>query len=172
MARNRKLTWLGICEPQNPNITWVRNLMGRATPKGMEFQFVVPPTGRSVERIYTKLFELIKPDAVLLNDDVALFGNFENYNIFLQCCAYKAGLDLDAQLFVLNQHYEKKIYRDSAFEWYTPKRVWSCDDVEKMIEEERAIENEQKRQDALYKKELGTMKAFAERLNENNGKEQ
>ena len=165
MARSKVLTWLGICEPQNANITRVRNLMERATPRGMDFQFVVPPTGRSVERIYTKLFEIIKPDVVLLNDDVALFGNFENYNVFLQCCAYKANLDLDAQLFVLNQHYEKRIYRDSAFEWYTPKKVWSESENAQMLAEEKAIEAERKRQDELYKTELGTMKAFAEKLN-------
>ena len=165
MARNRALTWLGICEPQNPNITWVRDLMERARPRGVEFQFVVPPTGRSIERIYTKIFEIVKPYAILLNDDRALFGSFENYNVFLQCCAYKANLDLDAQLFVLNQHYEKRIYRDSEFEWYTPRRVWSEEESERMLAEERAIEEAKKREEDFYKKELGAMRDFAERLN-------
>lgn len=165
MPRNRQLTWLGICEPDNANITRVKDLMGRARPRGVEFQFVVPPTGRSIERVYTKLFEIIKPAAIMLNDDMALFGSFENYNIFLQCCAYKAGLDLDAQLFVLNQHYEKKIYRDSEFDWYTPKRVWSEAENEKLLAEELAIEAEKKRQDRIYDRELGAMKEFAEKLN-------
>ena len=165
MPRNRPVTWLGICEPGNANISWVRDLMGKARPRGVEFQFVIPPTGRSIERIYTKLFEVIKPHAILLNDDAALFGSFENYNIFLQCCAYKAGLDLEAQLFVLNQHYEKRIYRDSEFEWYTPKRVWSEEENERLLAKERVIEAERKRQNEIYDRELGLMKDFAEKLN-------
>lgn len=118
-----KKIWLGICEPQNGNISKVRNLMYAVVPQGQEFAFTVPLVCRSVENYWRKQFAMVKPEVIILNDDAALFGSFENYNVFLQCCQYIADMNLD-NLFVVNQHYEKKIYRDNDFEWYTPATVW------------------------------------------------
>lgn len=148
----RKRIWLGICEPQNANISKVRNLMYAAVPRGTEMAFVVPLVSRAVASYWTKQFSMLKPGAILLNDDEALFGSFENYNVFLQCCLYVANMPLE-RLYVLNPHYEKKIYRDSDFEWYTPMTVWERDlriqekDAELRAEAERNLrEREEARQ--------------------------
>lgn len=97
--------------------------MDAAMPRGMELAFIVPLVCRSVESYWTKMFQTIKPAGILLNNDEALFGSFENWNVFMQCCEYIAGVPLE-MLFVLNPHYEKKIYRDNDFEWYTPATKW------------------------------------------------
>lgn len=163
MARPR--VWLGICEPQNGNISKIRNLMYAAVPQGAELAFTVPLVCRSVESYWSKVFSMVKPMAVLLNDDAALFGSFENYNIFLQCCEYIGHVTLD-RLFVINPHYEKKIYRDNDFEWYTPSQMWEKemrkDQLRKEAEASLAAKAEAKRkeqeEDARVVEELRWLK--------------
>ena len=153
-------TWLGICEPTNKDITKIRRLMSAAVPNGMRFEFIVPPVGYSVESVYKKLFQLMKPNCILLNDDLALFESFERYNVFLQCCSYEAKLDLESQLYVLNPHFEKKIYRDSDFEWYSKPRVWSEDQNERLLKEGREFE----RKKALKEYGKSAVKDLAEAI--------
>ena len=129
--------------------------MYAAIPQDAEFAFIVPLVCRSVESYWTKQFQMVKPAVILLNDDEALFGSFERYNVFLQCCAYIANMPLD-NLYVLNAHYEKKIYRDSDFEWYTPSTVWEAEmrkaekeaEIRKQAEANIAAREAQKKIDA------------------------
>lgn len=145
--------------------------MYQAVPQGMEFAFTVPLVCRSVENYWRKQFSVLKPAAILLNDDAALFGSFEDYNIFLQCCLYVADVPLE-RLFVISQHYEKKIYRDNDFEWYTPSTVWEKEMLTQKKEAEiraeaeanlaRRKENERKDGERLVKmlEELKCLKSM------------
>ena len=161
IVRKAAFTWLGICEPDNKDISRVRRLMYAACPSGMRFEFIVPPVSYSVETVYKKLFQIMKPNVVLLNDDLALFENFERYNVFLQCCSYEAKLDLESQLYVLNPHFEKKIYRDSDFEWYSKPKVWAEDQNERLLKEGREFE----RKKALKEYGKNAVRELAEDLN-------
>lgn len=125
----KELRWLGLCEETNPDITAVRNTMLKVLPRQGRLFFNVPcgiNTANKVETYFSFLLKQVRPQAVILNSDIAMFPSFEQFNSFLQCVSYVGKLDLDA-LFIAEQHYEKKIVRDSQFDWYTKPYVWSED---------------------------------------------
>lgn len=123
------MNWLGLCDSSHPDISAVRAAMAKVLPRKMSLCFVVPAnidTPAKVERVFSFLYRDIKPKAVLLNSDVALFPTFQLYNAFLQATAYIGKIDFD-NLFVIEQHYEKKIYKDCQFDWYSKPYQWSED---------------------------------------------
>ena len=101
--------------------------MVKVLPRNVELCFVVPAdigTTAKVEKVFSFIFRSIQPKAVLLNSDAGLFPSYQLYNSFLQAAAYIGKLDLE-NLFVIEQHYEKRIIRDSQFDWYTKPYQWS-----------------------------------------------
>ena len=123
------MNWLGLCESSHPDISAVRTAMEKVMPKQISLCFCVPcniDTPAKIERYFSFLYRFIKPKAVLLNSDIAMFPSFQAYNSFLQATAYIGNLDLE-NLFVIDQHYEKKIIKDSQFDWYTKPYQWSED---------------------------------------------
>lgn len=101
--------------------------MAKVLPRNMKLCFIVPSdidTPAKVEKVFSFIYRQIKPKAVLLNSDVGMFGSFHLYNSFLQATAYIGKLDLE-NLYVIDAHYEKKIIRDSQFDWYTKPYQWS-----------------------------------------------
>lgn len=120
----RLKNWLCICEENNVNITGVRNLMASAVPKGRRFMFVVPPENVDTLTFYTPLFRMYKPEVVFLNSDYATFGTQGKYMKFLELCEFHY-IDIKNRLYVINQRWEKRIYRDNQFDWYSREYVWS-----------------------------------------------
>lgn len=122
--KNREV-WLGLCESDNPHISAVRNVMRKAVPKDVQLSFVVPPNITPCKGFYRKLLDAVKPTNIILNDDRALFPWFNDYQDFLSVVMYHSEISIDKHLFIVNQHYEKKIYRASQFDWYIPQYPWS-----------------------------------------------
>jgi hypothetical protein len=121
------MNWMGLCGSGNPDISAVRAAMEKVLPRSMKLCFVVPAnidTPAKVEKVFSFLYRDIKPKAVILHSDIELFPSFQLYNSFLQATSYIGGLDLE-NLFVVEQHYDKKIIRDSQFDWYTKPYQWS-----------------------------------------------
>jgi hypothetical protein len=135
----RLKNWLCICEETNQNITGTRGLMLSAVPKGRRGIFVVPSMYFDTLTFYDPIFRRFKPEAVLLNSDYAMFETQGKYMKFLELCEFHY-LDIKTRLFVINQRWEKRIYRDNQFDWYSRANVW---DEEKDInagEEEQYAE--------------------------------
>lgn len=124
LEKNREI-WLGLCESDNPHISRVRDLMKKALPKDVQLSFVVPPNITPCKGFYRKLLDAVKPTNIILNDDRALFPWFNDYQDFLSVVMYHSEISIDKHLFIVNQHYEKKIFRNSQFDWYIPQYPWS-----------------------------------------------
>lgn len=120
-----KEVWLGLCESDNPHISAVRNVMLKALPSGAQLSFVVPPNITPCKGFYRKLLDATRPTNIIINDDRALFPWFNDYQDFLSVVMYHSEISIDKHLFIVNQHYEKKIFRDSQFDWYIPQHPWS-----------------------------------------------
>ena len=135
----RNPNWLSICEESNPNITGVRGLMLSAVTKGRRAIFVVPSAYFDPTDFYTPLFRRFRPEAVLLNSDYATFGTQGKYMRFLEVCEFHY-IDIKNRLFVIDQRWEKRIYRDNQFDWYSREHVWSEEKDVNAGEEERYTE--------------------------------
>lgn len=123
------MNWLGLCERNNADISAVRDAMEKVLPRQMKLCFVVPDnidTPAKVEAFFSFLYRQIKPKAVMLNSDIRMFPSFQLYNSFLQATSYVGKVDFE-NLFVIDQHYDKKIIKDSQFDWYTKPYQWSED---------------------------------------------
>ena len=119
----RLKNWLCICEETNPNISGVRNLMLSAVPRDRRCVFVVPSMYFDTLTFFDPIFRKFKPEAVLLNSDFAAFGTQSRYMRFLELCEFHY-IDLKTRLFVVDQRWEKRIYRDNQFDWYSRANVW------------------------------------------------
>lgn len=117
--------WLGLCESDSPYISEVRNVMIKALPKDAKLSFVVPPNITPCKGFYRKLLDAVHPTNIIINDDRALFPWFNDYQDFLSVVMYHSEISIDKHLFIVNQHYEKKIFRESQFDWYVPQYPWS-----------------------------------------------
>ena len=126
------MIWLGLCEETAPDITAVRQAMQKVLPRQGKLVFFVPSnidTKSKVEKFFVWLYRWLKPQAVVLNSDIGMFPAFELYIEFLHSTKYFVELVLDS-MFVIDEHYEKRIVRDSHFEWYSRPYEWSEKKVE------------------------------------------
>lgn len=124
-----ELRWLGLCESDNADISAVRTVMEKVLPKQGRLYFCVPcgiDSPAKVESYFSFLLRFVRPKAIVLNSDVKMFPTFQHFNAFLQCVSYVGKLDLNA-LYIVEQHYDKKIVRENQFGWYTKPYVWSED---------------------------------------------
>lgn len=117
--------WLGLCESDNPSISSVRGAMRKVVPKDAQLSFVVPPNISPCKSFYRILLDTLKPKHIIINDDRALFPWFNDYQDFLSILLYHSEFPIDKCLHIVNQHYEKKLYRASQFDWYVPQYPWS-----------------------------------------------
>ncbi|MBR3389640.1 MAG: hypothetical protein IKG83_03900 [Prevotella sp.] len=118
-----KKVWLGLCEQSNRELDATRRLMAQSIPAGDKLMFVVPPVGKAAN-IYCAMFREIAVSAVIVNNDKELVGSREEWNEFLKAAYYYGGLDIYTQVFVVEQHYDKKIYTEGEFAGFSVPDAW------------------------------------------------
>ena len=101
--------------------------------------FLVPPKNIDTMLFYTSIFRTYKPEAVMLNSDYGIFATHDKYMKFLELCEFYY-VDIKSRVFVINQRWEKRIYRDNQFDWYSREHVWDEVKDEYAGEEEKYSE--------------------------------
>ena len=132
--------WLCICDDSNADISKIRNLMYSVVPRGRRFVFLVAPKCfNSHATFWAEVFRSLKPEAVLLSSDQAIFETPGRYMKFLELCEFYY-VDIQKRLYVIDQKWEKRIYRDNQFDWYSREHIWDEGKDEYAGEEEHYTE--------------------------------
>ena len=114
--------------------------MASVVPKGRRLVFfVMPQCLNGTITFWTEIFRTLRPEAVILNSDYAQFETQSAYTKFLELCEFHY-VDIHKRLFVINQRWEKRIYRDNQFDWYSREHIWDDGKDEYAGDEEQYTE--------------------------------